>query len=292
VCRRVSRHARRLENLHNFRDLAEADPTRLKHGLLFRSADTARMTKEDCAYLDKELHVKTVIDFREAKEAGLDSGDRSLRNVYAAHAYEDFQRGERAAADRWIIFNPYSHGIPRYTISLLPWYLKLYVFFLYALSFVYKPLYSHIAALVLKKFNKIGLEGLYRYFVLHAGHEICRTLTICTEPSNTPLLFNCFHGKDRTGITGLFVCWCVLRPCLSRQRALLLYHHEDRKGVYSSATHKDVRVLKPSPPLWGCGDKCIDILSLFIHFSCVVPRSLCGSCAHSVGAWRGPREDH
>ena len=107
VARRASAHTLALAHVENFRDIAEAAPQQVKAGLLFRSATPAKASAADCDYLIGRLGIRTIIDFRDAREAQRDVGDGLLRNTHFTAQGWAALGGPRGADERWLIYNPY-----------------------------------------------------------------------------------------------------------------------------------------------------------------------------------------
>eukprot|EP01088_Endostelium_zonatum_P015703 TRINITY_DN3974_c0_g1_i1.p1 TRINITY_DN3974_c0_g1~~TRINITY_DN3974_c0_g1_i1.p1 ORF type:complete len:849 (+),score=218.41 TRINITY_DN3974_c0_g1_i1:250-2796(+) len=48
--------------------------------------------------------------------------------------------------------------------------------------------------------NPMGLAGLNRIMLIHAGEQIVKVLRVCSDRRNYPIVYHCSSGKDRTGL--------------------------------------------------------------------------------------------
>lgn len=79
--------------LFNFRDLALADPGRIRPGRVFRSATPSEAVADDVLILLNSFCVKTIVDFREKSEALLDPGEKLLLQHYPSDDEQDDDHG-------------------------------------------------------------------------------------------------------------------------------------------------------------------------------------------------------
>ena len=244
-----------LDNVHNLRDIASAAPARMRAGRVYRAATLCWATPADCDYITDDLKVRTIIDFRTPAEAATDSGPALLRRQFLGHAFPDFQAERREENDRWLLYNPYSNGVPRFLVTSLAWWQILVLIVLHVVGKLYSPAAAAGRRMVIEKLDQIGLEGLYAYFVEYAGKEINQSLQVLASDAHLPALVHCYHGKDRTGITGLQRAVCVVfvvYPC-THTKGLAPPSPWGCKGVYSYAISSTAVGVY-------CGRPCCDVL--------------------------------
>ncbi|KAH9508323.1 hypothetical protein Btru_050838 [Bulinus truncatus] len=63
--------------------------------------------------------------------------------------------------------------------------------------------------IVQKAVNSKGIYGQYIGFIENSQSSICAALKLVSDPDNLPVLINCAHGKDRTGIMSALILTCL-----------------------------------------------------------------------------------
>lgn len=217
--------------LLNFRDISTAvtaGSIALAPKRIYRSAGMTRASKrpEDVAavlsYLAHTLRVRTLVDLRDEEERRSDALEALIDDVFPpvpkekttkSAEHNDSASGSSDAGDN-------NEGKRRrFMVPLLTTRARVKGMLWEGTDWRAK---CRMVASVLsggtmknavtkEAMNPMGLFGLYKTLLVHAGGRIAEALRICTDQSNYPIVFFCDSGKDRTGL----VVAVLLRACLA-----------------------------------------------------------------------------
>ncbi|XP_046337860.2 uncharacterized protein LOC124119412 [Haliotis rufescens] len=94
-------------------------------------------------------------------------------------------------------------------LNRAPWYKKLYSILFLLYDFVFNTGYKHfVRFFVSNVLNCTGIIGQYKDMVDLSQRSICAALKLMCDEANFPILINCAHGKDRTGIVSALILSC------------------------------------------------------------------------------------
>ena len=198
------------QNLLNFRDVGTSClhnryGQKIREGLVFRSSRTDFVTEEEADQFLK-LGIKSIIDLRTKQEYNRASGAKILSKYYST-------------CDGKICKVP-SDPRKRYFISLMTKeYAKMVysqvncmvrsitpvimlVDWLFHCNLTIK-LFSHLVI------NRQSLAEWYVDILEHAKPQVVGIMRLLVEGSNIPVLVNCAHGKDRTGMIIALILGCL-----------------------------------------------------------------------------------
>ncbi|KAK6191313.1 hypothetical protein SNE40_003036 [Patella caerulea] len=127
-----------------------------------------------------------------------EAGDQSSDNTpLGQHILLDFF----SAAYIWTVF------------KRAPWYLQLYSLIFLAIDIIFNTGYMYFVRFFARNvLNPTGLIGQYKDMIDMSQRSICAALKLLTDNENYPVLINCAHGKDRTGIVSALVLSCLGLP--------------------------------------------------------------------------------
>eukprot|EP00040_Diaphanoeca_grandis_P030729 m.182336 g.182336 ORF g.182336 m.182336 type:complete len:364 (+) comp32110_c0_seq1:547-1638(+) len=223
-----------LENIPNFRDLATAT-TVLAPGLIFRSGTPAGATQNDIGYLVKTIGLKSIIDLRSHDEVVSDDGDPN-RGIYQLftetneltpdqtdwlHVTERKKLQKEISRLRREMYETSTDDdnaeIPRrlYRVPFINKLATAKALFAAASGWTRLAVIgSYLTAqpargkgLMVKEMDKLGLAGLNKIIIERNSKPLADVLKILCDRSVHPVVINCSHGKDRTGL----ICAIILR---------------------------------------------------------------------------------
>lgn len=189
--------------------------SRLKPGLLFRSARPDGASSKDRQRLRDDYGVKTIIDLRSKYIIPVVPSFNQSISLTLASRTEHLEQARKRSANPTIDpttpikipgityaeinFNgsSFSYALMR----RLPLLSSARLIALMALG--YRT--AAISILGTQVMGPRGLAGLGHDSLLHCTAEINAIFTILSETQNWPLLVHCTQGKDRTGLTVLLV---------------------------------------------------------------------------------------
>ncbi|KAK3084513.1 hypothetical protein FSP39_014611 [Pinctada imbricata] len=103
-----------------------------------------------------------------------------------------------------INFFPSAYG--RAIFMRAPWYIKILGIFVLLFDTIFRTSYIYFVRLfALTVINKGGLKKSYEDMIELSQASICAALKIVTREEYLPVLINCAHGKDRTGILSALI---------------------------------------------------------------------------------------
>eukprot|EP00050_Salpingoeca_kvevrii_P021477 m.111169 g.111169 ORF g.111169 m.111169 type:complete len:364 (+) comp9365_c0_seq1:4961-6052(+) len=95
----------------------------------------------------------------------------------------------------------------------MPWLLRLQVLWCVLLAIFIPSYRARVKPLFLDFMNDLGLHGLNEIMLEFSARNIGRVMRVLSNPDNYPVLVNCSHGKDRTGlIIALVLLVCKVPP--------------------------------------------------------------------------------
>jgi len=215
--------------IYNCRDLSTAvwitTDKAIKPNLIFRSACVSRGVVSEreiiiiLAYLENNLGIRTIIDFRNKDEKEEDPFDMYVEKMYPTVRKKLNRKISETSDIRESRLRKKTRGLKmvnhnqRYNIPLMNIAVKVKGLFWGASDAQTKMKMAQAAsdkAEVTRIFaeeamNRIGLDGLNKLMLKHAGVEICRVLKICANSHNFPILYHCSSGKDRTGLISALI---------------------------------------------------------------------------------------
>lgn len=202
------------ENLHNFRDvcggscLFNRHGQKLRDGLLFRSSRTDFVTEEEADRF-MQLGIKAIIELRTREEYRRASGSKILGKHYTPYVGKVCKDPSKVSSPRkryfvnlmtreyaMTVYNQVNF-IVRFSTPVL-----LFVDWLFGCNLTVK-MYSHLVI------NRQSLAEWYMDILEHAKPEVADIMRLLLESNNVPVLVNCAHGKDRTGIIIALILGCL-----------------------------------------------------------------------------------
>lgn len=196
---------------YNFRDVAEADPSRLKPGLVFRSSQVFDLAalKARNVIVAVDLRYSSTRDRHRAKRghdpaapfsSAADAAD-NLKNIgrKLGSGSPTVAAGKDSLADL---------GIRTYSVAFLRPGAKLKLFWMAPRPAKWQVLRTvftcgsaqEVMGPVVADPKQIGYGKLYCLILDTAKPFICHVLKILSYDGNLPLVIHCTHGKDRTGL--------------------------------------------------------------------------------------------
>ncbi|XP_035829314.1 uncharacterized protein LOC101846784 [Aplysia californica] len=95
----------------------------------------------------------------------------------------------------------------------LPWHLILMGFMLLFLDVIRRNKFKGFTKFFIQEaVNCKGIIGQYIDIAEGCQPSICAALKLVSDPNNLPVLINCAHGKDRTGIVSAMILSCLEMP--------------------------------------------------------------------------------
>ncbi|KAM4055931.1 tyrosine phosphatase family protein [Hirsutella rhossiliensis] len=211
-----------LRQVPNFRDVGLTVNRFLgrklvREGLFYRSArpeQTDAACPEDRALLRDRLGIKTIIDLRTDTELRQQAKKQQQQRPDLYSPPASSSSWAKVPAPTWSSSSPRIEGIgylpvniigrpvERYLMSQLTWWAFIKTICLFLLGYR-----LHVTRIMASEvLVPIGLLGLGKAALDHAGAEIRQVLSLYTHPQATPALVHCTLGKDRTGL----VCTLIL----------------------------------------------------------------------------------
>ncbi|GBF91640.1 hypothetical protein Rsub_03944 [Raphidocelis subcapitata] len=201
------------DDVHNFRDLAEAEPSILP-GRVFRAAAPVSASERDVRALFTNLGLKELIDLRSTDELRslpqehFDVFDgvgftRFVRDIATRRAVPDPLSTVVTDSDIMRVHIPPLEKRRLYRSLLMRMPLKTAAYVV-ATSLVNKEAGR---AAAIEEVNAGGLEGLYEILLDSAKPEWVASLQriLLAAERGRPLCFYCKAGKDRTGILAMLL---------------------------------------------------------------------------------------
>jgi len=197
-----------LKSILNFRDVSQfvnetTGTSRLKNGLLFRSARPDEASFQDRQRLLEEYGVKSIIDLR-TKTEHIEQAQKHDARIKASAAVP--QTNDDAAEPLkipGIIYHEINFNgsaFSRMLLSKLTW---LEFFRLAGLMIVgYRKDAIKILA---PHMEDMGLVGLAEQSLDVCTREVTQVFDVLGEEKNWPVLVHCTQGKDRTGLIVMLV---------------------------------------------------------------------------------------
>lgn len=198
------------QSLLNFRDvgttcLYNRSGQKIREGLLFRSSRTDFVTEEEADRFLK-LGIKSIIDLRTKQEYSRASGAKVLGKYYATcegrictvpsnprkRYFISLMTKEYAK----MVYNQVNFAVRCITpvVLLVDW--------LFRCELTMK-LFSHLVI------NRQSLAEWYMDILEHAKPQVLDIMRLLVAGDNVPMLVNCAHGKDRTGIIIALILGCL-----------------------------------------------------------------------------------
>ncbi|GFS15953.1 tyrosine-protein phosphatase [Elysia marginata] len=216
---------------------------------IYRSSKPDRLNQEDLVTF-RNLGIKCIIDFRSKEEYFNSDGQRLLDGEYILHKVTPAKKAGQTLTVERIDTAKVNHSsykakdvqvstskadsecldagvekkhflinffTPSYifrSVSRLPCYLYCVGLFHFLCDFIrrdtsFKRFGRFFTRTVI---NRIGIKGQYADIADFCQPAICSALKLISDPHNSPMLLNCAHGKDRTGIVSALVLTCIGVP--------------------------------------------------------------------------------
>jgi hypothetical protein len=201
------------QNLHNFRDvggspLYNRHGQKLRDGLLFRSARTDFVAEEEADRF-LQLGIKTIVDLRTKEEYSRATGRKVLGEHYAPYIGTVCKDRSRASCSQRqhfmsVMTREYGRAI----------YNRVNIFFRCFTPVLLLADWLFGSTLTVKMFshlvlNQQSLAEWYMDILEYAKPQMAEILRLLLDDTNVPVLINCAHGKDRTGIIIALVLGCL-----------------------------------------------------------------------------------
>ncbi|XP_006811230.2 uncharacterized protein LOC100370490 [Saccoglossus kowalevskii] len=190
-----------------------------EHAMLYRSSRPDFITEGDHEKI-RELGIRTVVDFRSAREYTKAKGEKLLDTDFDCVAvqlpgvhekpgevnYSPIHQRNRSTKNE-TSNNPKKHYFidffrPNYVWAVFkraPLFIRITSLFFLLVDIIFKTHYfvKYYAKHVI---NDAGLVANYIDMLELSQRQIYAALKIISDRNNLPALINCAHGKDRTGI--------------------------------------------------------------------------------------------
>lgn len=212
------------ESLHNFRQvgggvcLFNRQGRRIRDQLLYRSSRTDFLTEEEVDHF-LELGIKVIIDLRTKEEYSRADGDKILGRYYTPYIFKN-GKACRQGQDPRNSKDTSSNQRKRYFVNMMT---RQYVMRVYnQVNFVVRW-FTPVVLLVdwlfgcsltvriysRRVINRQSLSEWYMDILEHAKSEVAYIMRLLLDDSNVPVLINCAHGKDRTGVIVALILGCL-----------------------------------------------------------------------------------
>ncbi|KAH7077135.1 protein-tyrosine phosphatase-like protein [Paraphoma chrysanthemicola] len=201
-----------LKSILNFRDAGNyvnkvTGNTRLRTGLLYRSARPDEATIQDRQRLLKDFGVKSIIDLR-TKTEHIEQAQKRDAKIKASAAVpqsnDDVAEPLKIPGIAYHEINFNGSAFSRMLVSKLSWidFFRLagLMIFGYRLDAI-KVLAPHM--------NEMGLIGLAQSSLDVCKAEVKQVFEVLADESNWPVLVHCTQGKDRTGLIVMLVLFLL-----------------------------------------------------------------------------------
>ncbi|KAL8562531.1 hypothetical protein ACOMHN_045796 [Nucella lapillus] len=228
-----SRTCRSVESLPNFRLVCGGSVARsVNRPSVFRSSRPDFLTTLDLSTVKYELGIKCIVDCRSKAEYCMSKtkhDERLLDGEYQLLSVKlpkgrNYRHNEPVLVQQ-IPMTQMNHAAPasskHYLINFFtsyyifkvicraPWYIKLWSLIVFFYDYFWCTGYKYFVRLFATRvLNKTGLLGQYKDMIDFSQRSICAALKLLTKEDNLPVLVNCAHGKDRTGIICALVLHC------------------------------------------------------------------------------------
>ena len=202
------------EKFVNFRcieGLQCSDGSKIKPGMIYRSARPDNMTAKDCKKFGK-LGIRTLLNMRRLSEFKKAKGDKSLMNQYQSFYWKNGEYKHFKTKSKVSDFPEKKHLlISVFSLSLI-WEVMCKVNFLIRfpsllLALIDKIFGTYFFVVFYAKLvvNKANLASQYFRMMEHTKPAIFAALKVFCDESNLPVLIHCSQGKDRTGVITMLV---------------------------------------------------------------------------------------
>ncbi|CAG8672938.1 4256_t:CDS:2 [Cetraspora pellucida] len=219
-----------MKSILNFRDVGEPvgandqnNTEALKKGLLFRSAEPDKATKEDIEQL-LNFNIHTIVDLRARK---YESQQKST--LTTNFPMVKYPRGDHTNCTirKTVNINLMERKIRRNYISKTSFYDKLKI-----IGYLASCQKMNAVRTVYRHLVPRGLTGMYTDWLNFSGDQICKVLELMTDEANLPILIHCKHGKDRTGV----IVALVLSICGVEEETIVHEYSVSQVGLASIHT--------------------------------------------------------
>lgn len=220
----------------------------LKKAAIYRSSKPDRLNQEDLMIFEK-LGIKCIIDLRSKEEYFSSGEPKLLDREYTLHKVIpakkvgqaltveriDTAQIEQPAAQKHdptsstkkendslganprpldkkhFLINFFTPGYILRSVSRLPCYLYCVGLFHFLCDFIRRDTsFKRFGRFFTQNvINRIGIKGQYKDIAEFCQPAICSAMKLIADPNNSPLLLNCAHGKDRTGIVSALILTCL-----------------------------------------------------------------------------------
>ncbi|KAK8254912.1 protein-tyrosine phosphatase-like protein [Phyllosticta capitalensis] len=190
------------EKLLNFRDVTSllSQPTKLKPGMLFRSARPDETTPADQSLLTSHYGIRSVIDLRSPTEHAQQLSKLSPDPSRPLAALPT------VAGASYHHVNLNGSAFTRALTSSLSWPSYLYLLSLYTLGYRTET----VRLMAEKVMNPMGVPGLMLLTLRASAASVGSAFTdILARPESYPVLLHCTQGKDRTGLMVMLVLFLL-----------------------------------------------------------------------------------
>ena len=209
------RYESELPQLNNFRCLEGytcSDGSKIKPGLLYRSARPDLLTVEDCEQFEK-FGIRTIIDLRRRDEYLKAKGPKNLDGTYPSFYWKKDEFWALKTRKKPVSSLPEKKHliVPLFTLAVIWKSFYMLNFFIRWPSLLLALFDKIFGTLFFVKFyaklviNKSSLSQKYFEVIETTQPIIYFILKFLSDNKNLPALVQCSQGKDRTGIVSMLV---------------------------------------------------------------------------------------
>ncbi|KAI4723797.1 hypothetical protein E4T49_08477 [Aureobasidium sp. EXF-10728] len=202
-------HVDEFDRLLNFRDVGAfvnelTGSTKLKPGMLFRSARPDEASTEDRRRLKDDYHIQTIIDLRTKSEHIVQAQKRSIPLASAEPVAPSNNQAAEPVKIPGLNYAEINFNGSSYSFALirqLRYWSATKLIALMAAGYRTQA----ISILGTEVMSERGLIGLAYDSLAHCTSEVLAVFRVLADEKSYPVVVHCTQGKDRTGLNILLV---------------------------------------------------------------------------------------